>query len=268
VSSVDLIRAARQYLAQWPDGGTDPAFALARMARVSARPDVAFCREVADYFERQPARVWSEELAEQYARFQAEGLRQYETLVASGIRVEPWQGPGAPYQGSRHLVESVLRTGVLFVLLTSDHHGPGTTSPAPPDGQWAHPMRAPSGVRASGVELCHNDIFRAVHDAFGHAMFGHSMGLIGEFRATYCHLEMYSAPAHPVLFIEQVSQICWYFSGPHLRTPTGTLPARGEPGWVPPAERPYPEQKVFPCPPELLARFRATFHQPEGAEAR
>lgn len=276
--SVDLIRAARRYLAQWLPDSTEPARRMARMSSVSGHPDVRFCREVADYFERQPAHTWTGELEEQYSKFKLEGMRQYEALVASGVRVEPWRGPGQPYQGSRHLVESVLRTGTLFVLLTRDHHGPpatgppatgpAATGPAGRHGGRAHPMRAPSGVRVGGVELCHNDIFRAVHDAFGHAMFGHSMGPIGEFRATYCHMEMYSAMTHPVLFTEQVSQICWFFYGPHLRTAGGRLPARGEPGWVAPAGRPYPEQKVFPCPPELLARFRASFHQRAGMEAR
>lgn len=39
--------------------------------------------------------------------------------------------------------------------------------------------------------------------------------------------------------------VCWFFYSAHLRTECGRLLARGEPGWVPPAERPYPEQKVF-----------------------
>jgi len=69
-----------------------------------------------------------------------------------------------------------------------------------------------------------------------------------------------------VLFSEQISQICWFFYGPHLRTASGRLPERDEPGWVPPGERPYAEQKVFTCPPEFVARFKACFGGPSLGE--
>jgi hypothetical protein len=95
-------------------------------------------------------------------------------------------------------------------------------------------------------------------------MSGSSMGPAGEFRAARCHMAMYSAPAHPVLFTEQISQICWFFYGPHLADPSGRLPRRGEPGWIPPRRRPYPEQKVFACPPGYVDRFKASFLEESG----
>jgi hypothetical protein len=252
LSWVDLAAVAQDYVDRWrPEGAVDGP-----LDDVVARPvrmDEGFCREVADHFDRQPRTVWSADLARRYALLRAESRRQFDAIESTGIRVEPWLGAGQPYEGSRHLYESVRATGTLYVFLTRHGHGPEE----PPEVR--HPMRLPSGVVRSGVEFEHNDILRAVHDLFGHVMSGNPMGPVGEFRATYCHLAMYSAAVHPVLFSEQVSQICWFFYGPHLRTASGRLPARGEPGWVPPAARPYAGQKVFSCPPRFVERFKASF---------
>ncbi|MEN3310452.1 MAG: hypothetical protein V7603_6654 [Micromonosporaceae bacterium] len=245
---VDLVPVAQRYVDRVrPRRRVD----VARIGRLTPRPDPAFCRRVADHFDRAPLFQWNSRLRRRYALLQSESLRQYQAIVDAGIEVLPWLAPGQPYRDSAHLRESVRRSGRLYVFLTRDGHGPGGS---PPD----HPMSEPSGVRVAQVDLCHNDIFRAVHDVFGHVMFGNSMGPAGEFRAAYSQMAMYPDGAHPVLFTEQVSQICWFFYGPHLRDDAGRLPARGAPGWVPPRHRPYPEQKVFACPPEFLARFTAS----------
>ncbi|BCB88537.1 hypothetical protein Psuf_058500 [Phytohabitans suffuscus] len=55
---------------------------------------------------------------------------------------------------------------------------------------------------------------------------------------------MYSQDVHPVLFTEQVAQICWYYFGPHLASGGG---------------RRYPEQKVFEFPAPFLERFKGMF---------
>jgi hypothetical protein len=248
-----LIRSvARRYVNRWLPERTGVVDIMERLSRRALRLDEGFCREVADHFAAQPPYTWGPELARRYALLQTESMRQYEAIVAAGVRIEPWLGGGQPYDGSRHLRDSVLATGTLAVYLTRDGHGP-SPSDVP------HPMRGSSGVRCNGVELSHNDIFRAVHDVFGHVMFGHSMGPAGEFRATYCHMAMYSDEVHPVLFSEQISQICWFFYGPHLRVAAGRLPGRDEPGWVPPPARPYAEQKVFDCPQWFVERFKAGF---------
>ncbi|MBQ1049117.1 crotonobetainyl-CoA--carnitine CoA-transferase [Micromonospora sp. C51] len=230
---------------------------LSRLSRTRVRVDPEFCREVARHFDRAPRRALDADLVARYTRFTEETRRHFALLEPAGLRVLPWQGPGQPYHGAAELIDSVDRTGVLYVYLTSEGHGPH--GPAPD-----HPLCAPSGVTVDGVELLHNDIFRVVHDVFGHVLHGATMGVAGEFRAAYGHLAMYSPLVHPVVFTEQVSQICWFFHGPHLADRTGRWPRRGAPGWIPPAERPYPEQKLFPCPPGFLDRFIASFTEESG----
>ncbi|WP_228818768.1 crotonobetainyl-CoA--carnitine CoA-transferase [Nocardia transvalensis] len=199
--------------------------------------DEDYCRRVAAFFEQAPLLDYSPSLAELYDRFAWENLQQYRVVLDAGITVRPWLARGQPYRRSDELRASVRATGVLYVYPTSSGHGPG-----PPRG--FHPMRKPSGVVADGVELCHNDVFRVVHDVFGHIVSGSGFSPRGEFKAAFCHMGMYSDDVHPVLFTEHIAQICWYFFGPHAR------------------ERRYPPQKVFEYPRSYLDRFRDLFVPP------
>jgi len=221
-------------------------------AGLSVRLDEAYCREVAEYYERAPRLAWDAGLRWRYGRLAVESARQYRAVVGAGLRVLPWAGPSRPYRSSADLIEHVRTAGALYVQLTSHAHGPA--------GQAGfHPMRAKSGVVEGGVELCGNDLFRVVHDVFGHVLLGSSFGPRGEFLATYGHLHLYSADLLPVLFTEQIGQICWFYFGPHLVDGSGRLPRPGDPGYVSPAERPYPVQKVFAFPRHFLDRFLASF---------
>jgi hypothetical protein len=241
VAGVDLTRLTQTYLDRWFPGGScrlPPAGALLRW-------DEDYCRRVARWYDAGPVLAYDVRLRRLYDRFTAETRRQYHAIVNAGITVAPWQRPGQPYQGSADLCASVRATGTIFVFLTSQGHGA-----APPTG--FHPLREPSGVTVDGVELMHNDLFRAVHDIFGHVMYGNSFSARGEFRAAYYHMAMYSEDVHPVLFTEHVAQICWYYFGPHL-----------EKG----GRRGYPQQKAFEFPPSFLAQFKGMFADaaPEAA---
>jgi hypothetical protein len=228
--------------------GRRAARRVAALPRVAAVPDEAVCRELADRFERQPRLAWDPGVARRYRRLQRETRELYEVVLGAGVIVEPWLGPGQPYGESAELVREVRETGTLRVFLTRDGHGPAGS-----DG--FHPMREPAGVSAGGVELTHNDLFRAVHDAFGHVMLGHGFGPAGELSAAYCQLALLSEDARPVAFAEQVAQTCWFFYGPHLRDAAGRLRRPGAPGYVPPRRRPFPPQKVFAAAPDDLAAF-------------
>ncbi|WP_328608879.1 crotonobetainyl-CoA--carnitine CoA-transferase [Amycolatopsis sp. NBC_00345] len=217
--------------------------------------DEDYCREVAACYERAPRLAGSALRA--YELLKAENLAQFRLIGEAGIDVRPWDGAGQPYRSSAELIERVLGTGVLLVHLTSVRHGPGPAT-------GFHPMLAPSGISAHGVALCCNDLFRAVHDVFGHVMSGNHFGPRGEFRATFAHLGMYRREVHRVLLTEQIGQICWFYYGPHLLGRDGQPRRRGDPAYVPPPRRPYPEQKVFELSQSHLDRFEGLFHRLEA----
>lgn len=227
-----------------------------RFAESEWPPDEAYCRDVAAYYDAAPLVCDDPRLAAAYEALAAESMRQFELVLASGLQVRPWRGTGQPYRSSAELAERVQRSGTLQVHLTADGHGPGP-------GRAGHPMARPTGLAADGVPLLRNDVFRVVHDVFGHLMCGHGFGPRGELAAVLVHLQMYPRAAWPVLFTEHVAQVCWFFFGPHLRDRDGRLPAAGEPGHLPPARRPYPEQKTFLFADRLIDRFPRLPDHPE-----
>ncbi|MEV1114896.1 crotonobetainyl-CoA--carnitine CoA-transferase [Actinosynnema sp. NPDC049800] len=224
---------------------------------LDVRLDEGFCREVADVYDRAPTWALDSDLAHGYRVLQRVSAWQFALVLEHGIRVEPWRGAGLPYRESAELRRSVRETRVLKLHLTEDGHG---SFPCPAD----HPMREPAGVEVDGVPLCHNDVFRVVHDVFGHVAFDQGFGPRGEFTATYLHSRMYPVSARAALFTEQIGQVCWFFYGPHLRDAAGALRSPGAPGYVPARDRPYPQQKVFAFDRRYLDRFDALFATEES----
>lgn len=276
LAAVDLPSVAQRYVDGRPAEGLPDRHAVARLADTAIALDRDFCRRTATYFDGAPTMAADAALLSRYDRFKRQNLLQYQAIVNAGIEIRPWLGDAQPYRDSRHLREKVRQSHTLYVYLTSSGHGPddGTSSGHGPDdgadsgpgglvgaglGVGGHPMIEPSGVWVDGVEFCHNDLFRAVHDLFGHVMFGRGFGPAGELLAAFCHMHMYSPDVRPLLLTEHVGQICWFFHGPHLRRETGELPERGDADYLPPARRPYPEQKVFLFPARFFDAFTSMF---------
>ena len=264
-ADIDLRSVAQRYADQRVASaeafcaGIIHAYPLSRLGGVMVRLDEDFCREVAAYYEYAPTLDLNGSLITAYDQLKHQTVQQYHAIVDGGIEVKPWLGAEQPYRDSRQLRDSVSRTRKLHVYLSSAGHGPAEPG--------FHPLREPSGVQVDGVEFCHNDLFRATHDIFGHVMFGNDFGPRGEFLAVFCQMHLYSLDAHHPLFTEQIGQICWFYYGPHLMDSTGRLPERGHPGYLPPRQRPYPEQKVFAFPQRFLDTFRDLFElerSPDG----
>lgn len=216
--------------------------------------DEAFCTEVAARFNEAVSCFTDAETQRCYTAMKRETLHQFEALTAGGVVVRPWLAGGQPYRSSGELRARVDETSMIYVYLTRCGHGPCA------EVDENHPMCELSPVVIEGEPLLYNDLFRAVHDAFGHVMRGNDFGVAGEFLATHEHLRMYSDEARPAVFAETVGQISWFYFGPHLRSQDRLL-RPGEPGYLPPARRPYPQQKVFLFPDELLARYHALFSE-------
>jgi hypothetical protein len=245
-----LVSVAQAYADDAARRGELEPIRIGELVRRRDVPDEGFRRRVADAFDVAPRRRPTTAVLAGYARLKTANLRLLRRAAEAGLRIRPWRGAGQPYTGSAEMIGELARTRTLYFFPTESGHGPESADPD-------HPMCAPSEVRVDGFRLLHNDVFRAVHDIFGHAMAGAGMGPVGELRAARCHMALYPSAAHPVFFTEQVAQVCWFFYGPHLRDTAGHLPRPQEPGWLAPPARPYPPQKVFPCPPGLLHEFRA-----------
>jgi hypothetical protein len=111
-----------------------------------------------------------------------------------------------------------------------------------------------------------NDVFRAVHDFFGHAKSGHQFGPTGEYNAWREHAAMFSEAAQPALAAETLAQNAWVNYGSHLRNEMGEVPKKGEPGFKPLSERPFAEQKNTSVSQDLISEARGQF-KPESKKS-
>src|SRR6266700_7501765 len=69
-----------------------------------------------------------------------------------------------------------------------------------------HPMLRPSGETLNGKPLLNNDLFRIVHDYFGHLKEGNGFRAAGEDNAWRTHSKMYSEAARPAMTTETRGQ--------------------------------------------------------------
>lgn len=62
--------------------------------------------------------------------------------------------------------------------------------------------------------MTNSEVFRVVHDYFGHGILGNEFGAIGEENATLQHLDLYSTDAAPAVVFQTRGQNSWVnFSG-------------------------------------------------------
>lgn len=184
----------------------------------------ALARELAEFYESAEHAPANEAVRASYEALRAETLLQLDAIEAAGYVIEPWTGKGEPYKSSADMATDVNQNKHLYFKKT------GTE--VQPDNLMAE----------------FNDIFRAVHDFFGHAAEGYQFGPRGELAAWNAHSEMYSPAAQGALAAETLAQNSWVNFGKHLEGKNIPLP-----------DRPFAEQKNVVVPAELISEAKAQF---------
>lgn len=202
-------------------------------------------RRVADFYENAKNEPENPEVQKAYRALSEETRAQYDDMVANGIKIEPYEGKGEPYANSAAMLADVRDNKHLYFFLTKNAFGEGADS-----GNNA--LLEKSGIKINGVDLLYNDLFRAVHDYFGHTAEGFEFGPRGEYNAYLAHSRMFSDEAKPALAAETLAQNAWVNFGPQLRREDGSLPKAGDADFVPIAKRRFADQKNTVVPPELL----------------
>ncbi|MGW4905322.1 hypothetical protein [Streptomyces sp. NPDC004270] len=250
---LDLLQLSRFYIVSRSLGTDSDRY-------VPSHLDGVVCRSIANWYDEAPLTSGTKEEALQYETLKQGTLDQFQLLQENGVRIEPWLSEGQPYATSAALIRELRETSRLNVFLTSNGHGRHDT-PESHRHPAGHPMLEPSPIISRGARFLFNDLFRAVHDAFGHAVRGNSFTARGEFMAARDHMQMYHPECHPVLLSETVGQICWFYFGRHVRRHDGSVPRPSDPDYIPLSERPYSPQKTVPLPDDLLSAFRSLFKQ-------
>lgn len=160
-----------------------------------------------------------------------ETLDQWNEIRKTGLKVtkiapdmdNPYPG------GSKDVIKDIAENNHLFYFPTEQGYG-STDQQA-----TSHPML--QKVKVDGEEVPANDVFRIVHDYFGHVKEGHGFGPQGEENAWMTHKQMYSPEARKALTSETRGQNSWVNFGPlgeqNRKDPSKTTYAEQKAGLMP-----------------------------------
>lgn len=166
---------------------------------------------IADAYEAMPHNPRDPEVAAAYAAMVAETLAQYRAILDAGLTVEFITGED-PYAGNpRALFDDVRNNNHMWVFSTRDGFG----SDASFDPVENPLLGATEFTDASGAPMLANDVFRVVHDYFGHVKEGVGFRADGEENAWRAHAAMYSPLARRAMTTETRGQNSWVNFGPH-----------------------------------------------------
>ena len=149
------------------------------------------------------------EVVRAYDALVKETIDQYDAILEDGYAMELSE---VEYNSSQDMIDDVRNRKVMRVFSTEDGFG---TQGISAKERRENPMLAEtSRTDKNGKPLLVNDIFRFVHDFFGHGKLGNGFGPIGEENAWNVHSLMFSPLARRALTTETRGQNSWVnFSG-------------------------------------------------------
>ena len=167
-------------------------------------------KRIAEEFDKMPATPNDPQTKASYQAMVNETLDQYEKILNKGYKVEI--NNSEPYNSSADMINDLRDNKRMRIFSTESGFGDVSIT----DEQRANsPMLQKTKFKdVNGAPLLVNDIFRFVHDFFGHAKFGNGFGAIGEENAWNVHSRMYSPLARRAMTTETRGQNSWVnFSG-------------------------------------------------------
>jgi hypothetical protein len=139
-----------------------------------------------------------------------ETLKQFDAIIDNGYSVV--MSNNDRYNNSEEMIKDLRDNKQMLILSTEAEFG---DNPITEKQRQSNPLLNDSGRKDSdGIPLLNNDVFRFVHDFFGHAELGNSFGAIGEENAWNVHARMYSPLARRAMTTETRGQNSYVnFSG-------------------------------------------------------
>lgn len=167
-------------------------------------------RRIARAYEAMQHRPNDPEVKAAYAAMVRETIAQFEEVLATGIELHFIRG-NDPYKNNpRGVIDDVVNNNRMFVFSTRD--GFGSNADFDPK---ENPLLAETEFEIDGEKILVNDIFRVVHDYFGHVKNGVGFRAEGEENAWQSHASMYSPLARRAMTTETRGQNSWVNFGPH-----------------------------------------------------
>jgi hypothetical protein len=176
--------------------------------------DKARATRIADAFDQMKHDPDDPQVKAAYAALAKETIAQWHAIKATGLKVE-WIKPGQddPYAVTPRLAAmDVTNHNHWWGFPTDMGFGTGAEAET---ARHNNPMLQMTDEVVDGRRLCVNDVFRIVHDYFGHFKEGVGFRADGEENAWRSHSAMYSELARGAMTSETRGQNSWVNFGPH-----------------------------------------------------
>jgi hypothetical protein len=209
----NLVSVAEQYAA---DNGID----LRRQAEY-VEVDEERAKRIADAYEQMANDPKNPKVKEAYEDLIRQTKAQYDALRKAGYEFTFFDDETDPYDGNPNNAMRDLRQNKKMAVYGT-FAGYGTEGIT--DSQVENnPLLVDTGLRwkdQNGKEqiVTANDLFRAVHDAFGHGLEGSGFRARGEENAWQAHVRLFTGPAIGALTSETRGQNSWLNFGPFSET--------------------------------------------------
>ena len=176
--------------------------------------DVERAKRIAAAYEAMENNPNDPEVRRAYEAMAKETIEQYQAFLDAGYVVEI--NNEEPYATSEEMIEDLRKNKRIKIFSTESGFG---DTPITPEQRAENPLLATTEFTdVNGQPMLVNDLFRAVHDFFGHAELGNSFGPKGEENAWNVHARMYSPLARRAMTTETRGQNSFVnFSGVNER---------------------------------------------------
>ena len=175
-----------------------------------AAVDVKRAEKIAKAYEKMINNPADPKVKKSYDALVKETQDQYETLRKAGYKFEFYPDPkNDPYGNPRNAINDIILNKHLYVYPTESGFGSINKS------LEANPFLQKTGETWNGKPVTVNDLFRGIHDVFGHAKHGVGFRAGGEENAWQSHARMFSPEAVPAATSETRGQNSWLNFGPY-----------------------------------------------------
>lgn len=167
-------------------------------------------KKISDAYVRMEDNYFDPEVKKAYDAMIDETLKQFDFIVDKGYKVVI--NNKDDYKTSEDMITDLRDNKVMRIFSTESGFG---DDPITENQRDSNPLLKDSGKKdANGIPLLNNDLFRFVHDFFGHAELGNGFGAVGEENAWNVHARMYSPLARRAMTSETRGQNSYVnFSG-------------------------------------------------------
>lgn len=220
-----IVDIARQYMA-------DKGITYSPQKKY-AEIDVKRAKRIADEYAAMKHDPNDPKTKKAYKALAEETQDQYERLLKAGYKFDFIRGAD-PYGNPRNAINDLVMNKRMSVFPTESGFGSSAVDIS------GNPLLAKSDLRiANDPSTTYNDLFRAVHDVYGHGKHGVGFRARGEENALQSHARMYSPEALPAAASETRGQNSWVNYGPfgernRIASPSDTIYADQKTGLMSP----------------------------------